>query len=108
MENFILETDNAHNTKWVLFFVSFLDSWTDQDFCGYWKLTGKQSLCLGKPHGNTQYGVICSGTQFSGCQIKDEKIELFVLLKHFGILKLCIMYVCLYVGHLYRCSFFLG
>jgi hypothetical protein len=50
------------------------------------KLTGKQSLCLGKPHGNTQYGVICSGTQFFGCQIKDEKIEPFVLLKHFGIL----------------------
>jgi hypothetical protein len=50
------------------------------------KLTGKQSLCLGKPHGHTQYGVICSGTQFFGCQIKDEKIEPFVLLKDFGIL----------------------
>jgi hypothetical protein len=49
------------------------------------KLTGKQSLCSGKPHGNTQYGVICSGSQFFRCQIKDEKIELFVLLKHFGI-----------------------
>lgn len=41
MENFILETDNAHNAKWVSFFVSFLDSWTDQDFCGYWKVDWK-------------------------------------------------------------------
>lgn len=39
------------------------------------KLTGKQSLCLGKPHGNTQYGVICSGIQFSGVRLKMKKLN---------------------------------
>jgi hypothetical protein len=47
MENFILKTDNAPNTKWGFFLVSFLDSWTDQDFCGYWKVDWKTVSLFG-------------------------------------------------------------